>query len=574
MSNTNERCKARDDFGHHTILRVRGGKKSFTLRKSNPDASGPLHDFISVGAYCQGDAPMAKAWASEGAGVMAVSYLHSLSESCFPSGWARLGEPRAGVSGSGRKRRPAIGNPMAAMVACEGGTHRALSRREASKTRRLNSSLRSRRTAEAQCSAVCPGLDKTLFASVGPNSHGRGHRISKAGAPVVSPPHACAPGRIKPCRGLRADEASFRRVPELVDVGIVPPYVTQVIDLNWDQSCCWNLLSSLSDAGFVGLPLVAGGLLPLVNGSVADHGEKDAQQSAGHGYVGLGLSDPLDSRWLSGLADDLLAGIGTAQGQSSLAQGPVPMAIGIAGFGDVAGLPASGGFLIVGCQSGPELQGIGIGKTGEVADLRGNDAAPYFVNAWNTFEQLDQGHESGLAIGGDDASPQRFALAFQQGDDIQKVAEGLPLNILEQMAAGQDPLLSRRGIEPGAGQIGGQQDRSHAVLDAGKRTRKAVPVPAELAQLRYVFIGNPAQRTVSPSQAGGDIGGVVAVILAAFAAEAGQFGGVGDVHTCYAGSEAIDEPFSKAHSLNGQMTGLGPGTYPLLDTCDAFGMTG
>ncbi len=511
--------------------------------------------FISVGALCQASDVF-----------MADAYRFSLSESCFPSGSARL---RPGnISGSDRKQRSRSGLPESAIIACEGGTHRALSRREASMTRRLNSSLRSHRTPEAQCSNVCPGLNKTLFASVGPNSRGRGHRLNKAGAPVMSPPRKCEPGRIKPNRGLRADETSFRMVTELLDVGFVPPNVNQITDLNGDQSCRFALLSSMSHSGLVGPSFVAGGLLPLINAAVTHHGEKDSQQPAGHGHVGLGLSDPLDQS----LTDRFLAGVGTAQGNGGLPQRPAQG--GVAGFGDVAGLRASGGFFIVGGQSGPELQRIGIGKTGEVSDLRGNDAPPYFVNARNTFEQPDQLHETGLAIGGDDATPQRFALAFQQGDDVQKITERFPLNLLEQMAVGQEPLLSRCGIQLGAGNIGGQQDRAHAVLDAGKRTRQTVPVPPQLAKLGKRFIGDPAQRTIPARQARGDIGGVVPVILSPLAAQTGQGCGIGDVHAGHAGTEAVDEPFAESDGFDGQAAGLGLHTYPLLDAFDAFGMAG
>jgi len=327
--------------------------------------------FISVGALCQG------------AGFFMVdAYRFSLSESCFPSGSAQLWP--GNISGSDRKQRgrsPGGPGPESAIFACEGGTHCALSRREASMTRRLNSSLRSHRTPEAQCSDVCPGLNKTLFASVGPNSHGRGHRLNKVGAPVMSPPYKREPGRIKPSRGLRADETSFRMVTDLADVGIVPPNVNQVTDLSGDGSCRFALLSSMSHSGLVGPLFVTGGLLPLVNAAVAHHGEEDTQQTTSHGHVGLGLSDPLDQS----LADRFLAGVGTAQGDGSLPQRPTQG--GVAGFGDVAGLCASGGFFIVGGQSGPELQRIGVGKTREVSDLRGNDALPYFVNTRHTLEQ-------------------------------------------------------------------------------------------------------------------------------------------------------------------------------------------
>ena len=86
--------------------------------------------FISVGALCQGPDFF-----------MADAYRYSLSESCFPSGSAQL-QPGI-ISGSDRKQRSRSGMPESAIVACGSGTHRALSRREASMTRRLNSSLRS-----------------------------------------------------------------------------------------------------------------------------------------------------------------------------------------------------------------------------------------------------------------------------------------------------------------------------------------------------------------------------------------------------------------------------------------------
>src|ERR1043165_9129528 len=43
-------------------------------------------------------------------------------------------------------------------------------------TRRWNSSLRSHRTWRSQCRHVLAGLNKTLFAPVGPNSRCRGHQ--------------------------------------------------------------------------------------------------------------------------------------------------------------------------------------------------------------------------------------------------------------------------------------------------------------------------------------------------------------------------------------------------------------
>ena len=65
---------------------------------------------------------------------------------------------------------------------------------------------------------------------------------------------------------------------------------------------------------------------------------------------------------------------------------------------------------------------------------------------------------------------------------------------------------------------------------------------------------------------------VVVVVLAAFAAEAGEFGGVGNVHTCDAPSEVVDKPFSKPDRFDGQMAGLGLGTYPFLNAPHTLGV--
>ena len=56
------------------------------------------------------------------------------------------------------------------------------------------------------------------------------------------------------------------------------------------------------------------------------------------------------------------------------------------------------------------------------------------------------------------------------------------------------------------------------------------------------FISDPAQWTVTPRQTGGDIGGVVPVVLAPLAAPAGQGGGVGNVPAGHSGAEPVDEP--------------------------------
>ena len=58
-----------------------------------------------------------------------------------------------------------------------GGSVFPVRRRRSGATRRVNSSLRSHRTQRSQCRCVCSGLNKTLFASVGPNLRCRGYRL-------------------------------------------------------------------------------------------------------------------------------------------------------------------------------------------------------------------------------------------------------------------------------------------------------------------------------------------------------------------------------------------------------------
>ena len=138
----------------------RGGEMSVCFRSYSPrtmDAFAPSGlirgrraAFISVRAYCQVDAPMAKAWASEGAGIMVVSYRHSSSESYFPSGAVLQGGQSTQISGSVRKRRSVADVSATGNSACPSGTQSALPFPAACRTWRLNSSLRSHRTSETQ----------------------------------------------------------------------------------------------------------------------------------------------------------------------------------------------------------------------------------------------------------------------------------------------------------------------------------------------------------------------------------------------------------------------------------------
>jgi len=72
-----------------------------------------------------------------------------------------------------------------AVVALDGigGIGSAVLRLWGSATRRLNSSLRSHRTWRSSCRHVFSGLNKTMFAPVGPNSHCRGHQGASPAEP-------------------------------------------------------------------------------------------------------------------------------------------------------------------------------------------------------------------------------------------------------------------------------------------------------------------------------------------------------------------------------------------------------
>ena len=68
-----------------------------------------------------------------------------------------------------------------------GGIGVPILRRRSGATRRVDSSLRSLRTQRSQCRRVCSGLNKTLFASIGPNLRYRGHHSRCPAMPGAFP---------------------------------------------------------------------------------------------------------------------------------------------------------------------------------------------------------------------------------------------------------------------------------------------------------------------------------------------------------------------------------------------------
>ena len=110
-----------------------------------------------------------------------------------------------------------------------GGIGFPVLRRRSGATRRVNSSLRSHRTQRSLCRRVCSGLNKTLFASIGPNLRWRGHRLCCPATPGRSSTveqQRYQPGRIKPGRGHRLDGMSrVRLLAPTRNITKIPPHV-------------------------------------------------------------------------------------------------------------------------------------------------------------------------------------------------------------------------------------------------------------------------------------------------------------------------------------------------------------
>ena len=121
----------------------------------------------------------------------------------------------------------------------------------------------------------------------------------------------------------------------------------------------------------------------LIGFVVAHHGEDDAEKASAHGDVGLGFPGGFSESRDKPLADGLLFGVGSAEGNGSFAESPSEG--GRTGFGDIAGLGSSGGFLVIRGDTGPEFEGVGIGKAVERTNFGGDDAAPDLGDAGDGF---------------------------------------------------------------------------------------------------------------------------------------------------------------------------------------------
>ncbi len=153
------------------------------------------------------------------------------------------------------------------VVNCVGGMSVAVLRRGGNATRRLNSSLRSHRTWRSSCRHVLAGLNKTMFAAVGPNSHCRGHqgRLFSLGE------NESRLGRMKAGRGHQSAGASS---PER-DATKIPHDVNDP----WSPGLSHLLLSS--EACVVSGRSTVSDRSTLEGFSVSHHGVQHAQAVAG-----------------------------------------------------------------------------------------------------------------------------------------------------------------------------------------------------------------------------------------------------------------------------------------------------
>ena len=289
---------------------------------------------------------------------------------------------------------------------------------------------------------------------------------------------------------------------------------------------------------------------------VADHRIKNSQQASAHRYIRLGLADASNES----LTDRLLFFVGATQRQRGLAQRPTQAAR--AGLGDRTRLSSTSRLLQVRSHSGPEFEGIGVGKSVERADFRRDDAAPDFVDAGHALKQFDSLPKSIGTVGQRDLQMQPGALAFDKLDDVEEVDERLLLNRLEEITSGQNPLLCGGAVEFGTSDVRGQKHRSHRVLGTRQEPAELMPVPAEFAKLHELVVGDVSQRTFAACQPQRDVAGIVGIVVPPFAATVGQFGGVGNVDAIDTAAVVVDEPFDESNGLDSHVRGTRSGEQP------------
>ena len=434
---------------------------------------------------------------------------------------------------------------------------------------RLDSSLRSHRAWRSQCRHACSGLNKTLFASVGPNSHWRGHLRSTI-LDVINDLHAkkdiSSLGRMKTRRGHRLDGTFISRSFSLVSAKLtnaanIPPYIDSI------RSCSLLLFSFLRSC-FVGIFKMIRRLNTFIKCTVSHHGVYNSQQSSAHGNVGLGLSDSFDKP----LSDGFLRGIGFTKGDSGLAECPSESRR--TGFCDPSGLRSTGGFFVIRSNSCPELQSIGIGESFEGSYLSGNNTCPDVCDTWYAFEDSYHSREFFTSVGLNDFSSEGFSLTLNEGNDINEVSKCFPLDVFEQISAGKEPLLSGGSLELRSAYISGLEYRLHTMLGPAERFTELFPVSAEFSQLHQRFISNVSQRAVSPDESDGNIERIVSVVFPAFTSSISQFGSIGDVNSFDTVPVSVNEPFYERDGFDRHPSRLRQSIDPVFDLVDAFGVDG
>ena len=445
-----------------------------------------------------------------------------------------------------------------------GGIMDTVHHRWGSATRRLDSSLRSHRACQSMCWYACSGLNKTLFASTGPNSRVRDHQ--SATSSVVTEAlsteqdnNRCL-GRIKAGRGHRYDGTFARQsMPELLNATAIPP---DVFSFSSDLFLSVSLVFS---PGLVGGLEMVRRFGSLIECSIAHHGVERSQQASGHSDIGFGFTDSADEP----LSDFFLSGIVLTQRDGGLAQGPAQSDR--AGLGDRSGLGSAGRLFEIGSKPGPEFQSIGIGESVKRSDFRGNDTSPDIADAGHALQDGHLGRTL-VTISSDDISPQFFPLAFDEQNDIEMIAEGISLDIFEQMTIGQQPSLGGSAVDFGPANVGGVEQGFHAVFGSCQCAAEIAPVAAELAQSHQVIVGNESEGTIAACQPLGNVERVFVVVLSSFAAPQGQLGGIGNVNAIDTRSKSVYEPFGKTDGFDRQPQRLGQFGQPVLDLGDTLGV--
>ena len=162
--------------------------------------------------------------------VHPTSDVHVASEVvfCAPIGHLRDASENPNVGNAKTVEVATSGSPRLVVVWLRflGGIVWTILRRRSKATRRLNSPLRSHRTGRVSPRSGSSGLNKTLCASVGPNSRCRGHRPANPDLPGSSleGEKRRRLGRMNAGRGHRLDGMSrTRSLASTPDIAKIPP---------------------------------------------------------------------------------------------------------------------------------------------------------------------------------------------------------------------------------------------------------------------------------------------------------------------------------------------------------------